>query len=209
VLGLLPIGLLLMGSVTAIEVSLVSFAAHRGGTSVSGLLIAVLSLGSVVGGICWGSRSQPGTSPQQLVVLLEVLGIGWAVLTVSENPWLLGGLLLLAGLALNPAITVMFGIMGDVATRDTLTESFGWLNALGSAGAAVGASITGAVVKSGANSGFLFASSMCVTGSVIALLFQPLWRRAMPPRLLQKLPGSASSRTPSSARSNRPTSFDG
>ncbi|MGH3773462.1 MAG: MFS transporter [Pseudonocardiaceae bacterium] len=177
VLVLLPIGLLLMGSITAIEVSLVSFATHRGGTSVSGLLIAILSLGSVVGGTWWGSRSQPGTSPQQLAVLLEVLGIGWAVLTVSGNPWLLGGLLLLAGLALNPAITTMFSIMDDIATRDTLTESFGWLNALGSAGAAAGASITGAVVESGANSGFLFAASMCATGGVIALLCQPLWRR--------------------------------
>lgn len=180
VLGMLPIGLLLMGSIAAIEVSLVSFADHGGRASVSGLLIAVLSVGGVVGGIYWGSRSHPGTNAQQLAVLLGVLGLGWAVLTVSGSPWLLGGLLLLAGLVLNPAITAMFSTMDDVATPDTLTESFGWLNALGSAGSAAGASVAGVLVGSGADGGFLLAAGMCATGCVIALVCQSLWRRARP-----------------------------
>ncbi|WP_171166067.1 MFS transporter [Streptomyces sp. I05A-00742] len=180
VLGLLPVGFLVMGSISVIEVSLVAFADDAGQRNASGALIAVLSVGGVLGGLYQGSRRQPGTHGQQLVVLLAALATGWALLAVFDNVWLLGCLLVVAGLALNPAITAQYSTMDDIAPQEALTESFGWLNALGSAGSSAGAAVAGVVVESGAGGGFLLAAGCCGLGCAIALSFQRTWRRGVP-----------------------------
>lgn len=176
VLGLLPVGFLLMGSITVIEIALVAFASQHGIPGTAGLLIAVLSVGGVLGGLYWGARKQPGTTPQQLMVLLVALAVGWALLALTGNPWLLAALLVVAGLALNPAITAQFSTMDGVAPEHTMTESFGWLNALASAGSAAGAAVTGALVRHQASPGFLLASGMCVAAFLVAVAMQKAWR---------------------------------
>lgn len=178
VLGVLPIGFLLMGSIAVIEVSLVAFAEHRGSPGLAGVLIAVLSVGGVAGGLYWGARKQPGTNPGQLMVLLAALGLGWGLLASTDVPWLLGALLLVAGLVLNPAITAQFSTMDDVAPEESITESFGWLNALASAGSAAGAAVVGLLVTERSEPGFLLAAGMCGLGAVIAVACQRLWRGA-------------------------------
>ena len=178
VLGLLPVGFLLLGSIAAVEVSLVSFAGHIGRQDLAGVLVAALSVGGVAGGVYWGSRRQPGTNAQQLAVLLGGLAAGWGLLALPAGPWALGGLLLLAGLALNPAITAAFSTMDDAAPQAALTESFGWLNALGSAGGAAGAAVAGSLVQQGATAGFLLAAGMCGAACAIACLLQPWWQPA-------------------------------
>ncbi|HEU0088989.1 MAG TPA: MFS transporter [Pseudonocardiaceae bacterium] len=180
VLGLLPIGFLLMGSITVIEVSLVAFAEHRGAPALAGVLIAVLSVGGVAGGFYWGARRQPGTNAQQLLFLLAALAIGWGLLASTDIVWLLGALLLLAGVVLNPAITAQFSTLDDVAPEEASTESFGWLNALASAGAAVGASVVGLLVTERSEPGFLLATGMCAVGFLIAAAFQSRWRSTEP-----------------------------
>ncbi|MGH4011676.1 MAG: MFS transporter [Pseudonocardiaceae bacterium] len=179
VLGVLPIGFLLMGSIAVIEVSLVAFAEHRGTPALAGALIAVLSVGGVVGGLYWGSRRQPGTSAGQLVVLLAALAVGWALLARADAAWLLGGLLLVAGLVLNPAITAQFSVMDYVAPPESITEAFGWLNALASAGSAAGAAAVGLLVTERSGPGFLLAAGMCGLGVVIAAACQRSWRGAV------------------------------
>lgn len=178
VLGVLPIGLLLLGSIAVIEVSLVAFAERSGRPSLAGVLIAVLSVGGVAGGLYWGGRRQPGTTTQQLLVLLALLATGWALLAAPDTAWLLAITLAAAGLVLSPAITAMFTTMDEVAPPDGLTETFGWLNALGAAGSAAGAMAAGALVGSGAGGGFLLAAGMCGVGVLVAAAFQPSWRRA-------------------------------
>jgi MFS family permease len=176
VLGVLPVGFLLMGSISVIEVSLVAFAEHSGAPALAGVLIAVLSVGGVVGGLYWGSRRQPGTNAQQLIYTLGALAVGWGLLASTAIPWLLVVLLLLAGLALNPAITAQFSTMDDVAPEEAITESFGWLNATASAGAAAGALVVGLLVTERSEPGFLLAAGMCATGLIIAATLQSRWR---------------------------------
>jgi MFS family permease len=180
VLGVLPIGFLLMGSIAVIEVSLVAFAEHHGTPALAGGLIAILSVGGVVGGLYWGARKQPGTNAQQLLFLLAALGVGWGLLASTESSFLLGILLFAAGLVLNPAITAQFSTMDDVAPRKAMTESFGWLNAVASAGGAVGASVVGLLVTRRPEPGFLLAAGMCATGVLIAATFQRRWRNTEP-----------------------------
>jgi MFS family permease len=180
VLGMLPVGFLLMGSIVVIEMTLVAFADQLRPSGMAGLLIAVLSVGGVVGGLYWGARRQPGTNAQQLMVLLVVLAAGWALLATTANPWLLAGLLALAGLMLNPAITAQFSTMDDLAPEDAITESFGWLNAVASAGSATGAAVTGLLVRQGPEAGYLLAAGMCTVAFLIALAMQRAWRVTQP-----------------------------
>jgi MFS family permease len=176
VLGMLPVGFLSIGSISVIEVSLVAFAEHQGAAGLAGVLIAVLSVGGVSGGLYWGARKQPGTNVQQLLFLLGALAVGWGLLSSTDIAWLLGVLLLVAGLVLNPAITALFSTMDDIAPEENLTESFGWLNAIASAGSAVGASVAGVIVTERSEPGFLLAAGMCAVGLVIAAVLSRRWR---------------------------------
>jgi MFS family permease len=178
VLGVLPVGLLLLGSIGAIEVSVVSFADHAGQPEVAGLLIAALSVGGILGGLAWGSRRQPGTTTGQALVLIAVTGAAWAALVLAEDVGVLVVLLVVAGLALTPAITAIYGVMDEVAPQEQLTESFGWLSSVGAAGSSIGSAAAGAVAGAVAGNGFLLAAAMCATAAGIALVCRPTWRRA-------------------------------
>jgi len=67
--ALLPISLLLMGSITVIEVALVAYAGHSGREFVVGYLVAALSVGGIASGLIWGSWSSAAAPAVRLPVL--------------------------------------------------------------------------------------------------------------------------------------------
>ncbi|MGA7670040.1 MAG: MFS transporter [Nitrolancea sp.] len=171
---LLPIGLLIPGSLTAVELGIIAFSSAHGAKALSGVLIAAMSVGSIAGGIYWGGRTQPGTPRRQLALLLFSMAAGMALLTLSRNVLLLGVLLLFVGLALAPSITVEYSLMAEVAPPDEITESFSWVNALGQAGAAAAVAVAGLfVTRMHDTGGFALAAVLAATAGLLASLFAP------------------------------------
>ena len=171
---LLPISFLIPGSLTAVELGIIAFSSAHGAKALSGVLIAAMSVGSIAGGIYWGSRSQPGTPRRQMTLLLLAMAGGMALLTVSRNVLLLGLLLVVVGLALAPSITVEYSLMAEVAPPDEITESFSWMNALGQAGAAAAVALAGLVVtRMHDTGGFALAAILAGAAALLCALFAP------------------------------------
>ena len=167
---LLPIGFAVAGSVTAIELALVAFARGHGHPALAGGLIALLSVGSIVGGLCYGAMRLDIGVLRQLAISSGILGVGFALGSLAGSGLLLGVIITATGLFLAPTITLEYSAMDEVADPDFMTESFALLNAIGQGGAAVAAVLAGFAGQHFHESAvFLVAAAMALVACLLAL----------------------------------------
>ena len=133
-------------AVGIVQVAVPAFADAHGSAATGGLLLAALSAGNLTGGLVYGARSWPGTLARRLVVLLALLGAGFALLSTADASLVLAALLALSGLVLAPATVVGSSLLDHVAPPGTATESFAVLVMGIVAGSAVGNALGGALV---------------------------------------------------------------
>jgi len=131
----------------ALEVAIPAFADSAGTPGMSGLLLAVWSLGSVTGGLWFGARVMSASLPRQYRWLLFGVTIGLAPLAWISSPWALGVLLFLGGTAIAPTLTVQSSLVGSIAPVHATTEAFTWLSTITVGASAVGAALGGALVE--------------------------------------------------------------
>jgi MFS family permease len=164
-------GTWLMLAIGILEVSLPAFAEESGTPGMSGLLLAVWSLGSAVGGLWFGARVLSTTLPRLYRWGLLGVTIGMAPLAAVGNPLLLGLLLFLGGTAIAPTLTVQSSLVGSIAPASASTEAFTWLSTVSFGASAIGAALGGAIIDSsfGVN-GALVAATVGAAGAVAVTL---------------------------------------
>jgi MFS family permease len=161
-------GAALMLGFGALEVAVPAFADDAGAPGMSGVLLALWSLGSVAGGLWFGVRVVSVSLPRQYRWLLLGVTIGLAPLTAASDPWVLGALLFLGGTAIAPTLTVQNSLVGAIAPAHATTEAFTWLSTMAAGASAVGAALGGALIESRAGvSGSLL---LAVAGAALAVL---------------------------------------
>lgn len=144
-LGLLPavaIGVLLGG----LELAAVALIISLAGESVAGVPAALISIGSIVGGLVYGRRRWPGTAAAQSVG--AVLGAAAAVVVGASVAGLLPAVLaafLVAGLFVAPAIVASY-LVADEAVQGASAESTAWVTAAFNVGTAGGTLLAGLLV---------------------------------------------------------------
>lgn len=141
VIAMLPVGF----AFGAIEVTLPAFADAEGNRQFAGVLIAVWSVGSALGGIIYGAR--PRALPLRTMHLWAAafVPVGMAVLALASSPGLMCVLVVFAGMPIAPLIATRNELAGVVALPGSETEAFTWpLTALVS-GVALGAAVAGAL----------------------------------------------------------------
>jgi MFS family permease len=161
-------GSLLMLGFGALEVAVPAFADAAGAPGLSGLLLALWSLGSVAGGLWFGARVVSASLPRQYRWLLFGVTIGLAPLTAASSPWVLGALLFLGGTAIAPTLTVQNSLVGALAPAHATTEAFTWLSTVATGASAVGAALGGALIESPA--GVSASLVLAVAGAALAVL---------------------------------------
>ena len=144
---LLLSGAALMLGFGALEVAIPAFADSTGSPGLSGLLLAVWSLGSVIGGLWFGARVLSTSLPRQYRLLLLGVTIGLAPLAWISSPWALGVLLFLGGTAIAPTLTVQNTLVGSMAPVHATTEAFTWLSTITVGASAIGAALGGALIE--------------------------------------------------------------
>lgn len=144
---LLMSGAALMLGFGALEVAIPAFADSAGSPGLSGLLLALWALGSVVGGLWFGARVLSTSLPRQYRLLLLGVTIGLAPLAWISSPWALGVLLFLGGTAIAPTLTVQNTLVGAMAPVHATTEAFTWLSTITVGASAVGAALGGALIE--------------------------------------------------------------
>jgi hypothetical protein len=151
---------------SAIEVSVVAAAKQAGHGGVSGVLLALWSVGSLLAGFVYGSRSWRGSVSQRLTVLLGVIVVVTAAMAPSSNLFALALLLMLNGANCAPAFSNIYLTAQRVAVPGAVTESYAWLSAGTMVGAAIGSALAGVAINThGAGGGFTVAA----LGTALAL----------------------------------------
>jgi MFS family permease len=157
-----PIALMGVG-LGAIEVGLPSLALHAGSRPASGLLLALWSLGSMTGGLWYGSRTwrAPLSTRYRTLLLAGVACIAPLIVTRSIPAGAVGAFL--AGLTIAPVFSCQYALIGRAVTPGVETEAFTWVSAALISGVAAGSALGGAAI-SAAGVGAPFVLACGVTG---------------------------------------------
>jgi MFS family permease len=128
-----------------LDVAVPAFAKAEGSSAVAGLLLAALAVGSMIGGVIYGSRPRTvsGVRYAQLSTLQAALMLP---LIFSDSALALGFSMALAGLAVAPLSTVSFGLLDVIAPAGTATEASSWVLTGYQFGLAMGTAAGGVIV---------------------------------------------------------------
>jgi MFS family permease len=175
-LASLPVGF----TFGTLEVVLPAFSEAEGARELAGVLLAVWSAASGVGGLVWGARGGRWPLVQAHLCFAWLLPLGVAPLVLAGSPLAMALLVVLAGLPIAPLIASRNQLVERVALPGTATEAFTWpLTAL-VAGVSLGAAASGAVVEASSwSTGVLVAMAVAIVGAALVLLR----RRTLLPRL--------------------------
>ncbi|TFV92682.1 MFS transporter [Blastococcus sp. CT_GayMR20] len=179
---LLLSGSALMLGFGALEVAIPAFADETGSPGMSGVLLAVWSLGSVVGGLWFGARVLSISLPRQYRLLLLGVTIGLAPLAWISSPWALGVLLFLGGTAIAPTLTVQNTLVGAMAPEHATTEAFTWLSTIAVGASAIGAAVGGGLIEGPFGVSGSLALAAAGAAGAVAITLVPGRRRDVPAR---------------------------
>jgi MFS family permease len=157
----------------ALEVAIPAFATAAGRPGLSGVLLAVWSLGSVGGGLWFGARVLSVSLPRQYRWGLLGVTIGLVPLAVVSSPWVLAALLFLGGTAIAPTLTVQNNLVGEIAPAHATTEAFTWLSTVAFGASAVGAAVAGALIDSSFGLPGALACSAVLAALAVAITLVP------------------------------------
>jgi MFS family permease len=135
-------------AVGAVEVAVPATLEPLGDATLTGPLLGIWGLGSLVGGLIVARMGAPADAPRRLALLLAAWGAAHAALAFGTDAVSLAALLALAGVAIAPTIVCANGMLDNLAPAGTLTEAFTWTTAGMTAGVALGAAVSGAIVDS-------------------------------------------------------------
>jgi MFS family permease len=154
VLASVPVGFTL----GTIEVVLPAFSAEEGARELAGVLLAVWSCASGVGGLAWGVLGTRVPLIEAHLRFAWLLPLAVAPLLLAGSPVSMAPLAILAGLPIAPLIASRNQLVERVAPAGTSTEAFTWpLTAL-VAGVAVGAATAGSVIEASSWAGGVVAA---------------------------------------------------
>jgi predicted MFS family arabinose efflux permease len=134
-------------SVGAVEVVVPAALDGTGHRDLTGVLLGVWGVGSMVAGLAVGRLGAARDAPRRLAIALVAWGIAHATLGASGDPVVLGLLLLFAGATIAPTFVSANGMLDHLAPAGTLTEAFTWTSTGISMGIAAGSTMAGALVE--------------------------------------------------------------
>jgi hypothetical protein len=153
------------------EVVVVAYANRRGVLGSAGLILMAWSFGSLVAGLVAGTV-HPRMAP--------VWRFRWGALALAASlvplpfiggPVLLGGLLMLSGMAIAPTLIAAVAVTQSVVPKNRLAEALGWNSTGLAAGVSLGSAVIGRLVDAeGVTGGFLGVVGAGVVLGVVSLL---------------------------------------
>ena len=160
-------GFLLVGACAAIEAGVVGAFGHDG--LEAGIVLAVFSVGSLVGGLSFGHIP---IGPWAMARRFLIVTIGVSAVVISLDIWWMGASLLFAGLGIAPALAVMFAMTSASVKFSETAEAYGWIGTGQLIGSAAGSAIAGFLIDGvGAAGAFWAAAIFAVAGTLVAAVF--------------------------------------
>ena len=142
----LAAGAALVLGFNATEIAVVAFVSGREASAAAGIVLAVWSIGSLIGGLAFGGRA--GRLDDAAVARsLLLIGAGVALTAAAPGPVVLAMLLFAGGMAVAPGLARLYGRVGATAPEGAATEAFGWMTVAMLVGATGGAALGGLSVE--------------------------------------------------------------
>ncbi|MHA6513725.1 MFS transporter [Tessaracoccus sp. Z1128] len=172
VLLMVVMSLLMIGAFAAMEAAVV--ASFGDGSVSAGVVLAISSFGSLLGGLAAGNRP---ISRWSLALRMLIVVVGFGLAALLSGFWGLSAALFLAGFGIAPALAAVSSVIaGSVPFAET-AEAYGWIGTGQLLGASVGSASAGiAIDAAGGHGGILVAVGIAAAGVVVASAF----RRAQP-----------------------------
>jgi predicted MFS family arabinose efflux permease len=180
---LVAIAVLVGGVIGALEVAVPTVATAHRDPAASGLLVAALAVGGITGAVAYAARRSRSEPALRLVTLLACLmTAAFALVGVEAALVAVGALLLLCGLALNPALTTISLLVDGHTPGPTAAEAFGWLSTGIAGGTGAASAIAGAVTQHGNTSRPAFLVAAIAAAAATATAAAARRRLGGPPR---------------------------
>jgi predicted MFS family arabinose efflux permease len=158
----------------ATEVGLPALALHAGSRTGAGLLLALWSVGSMAGGLWFGSRAWRSSLSVRYATLLVIAVVCTAPLIVAHSIAAGAVFSLLAGVTIAPVFSCQYALVGRSVAPGSETEAFTWVASALVSGIAAGSALGGALVAgSGASAPFVLSCAATALAAVMALVARP------------------------------------
>lgn len=154
-----------------IEIATMAYAAERGAPALAGVLLGVMSIGSALGGIVYGSRTWRLTLPRQFALTLAVMGIGVAPLALALPFWAFVSWCIGAGIVMAPALIIQSMLVAKQSRAEHSTEAFTWSSSALLAGVGIGLAFGGQILEIARSSAVFVAAAAASLGAAILALF--------------------------------------
>ena len=154
---------------------MVAGAEQLGSRTLAGPLLALWALGSMAGGLAFGSRASDRGPERRMVGLLLLVVAGIALLAVASGVVQLAAGMILAGLGIAPAIACLYLLVDRLAPAGTVTEAFTWVTTAFATGFAAGNALGGSLVHGvGTDRAFLVAAGGVAAAALLGRLRRPV-----------------------------------
>lgn len=174
----LPVGF----CIGAVEVAIPAFSEAQGSTELSGVLLALWSLSSGIGGLAFGLRGLRGGLVETYLLIALLFPLASLPLMAASSPVAMAGLVVLSGAPIAPMIASRNELVAAVAPDGTGAEAFTWLMTSLVAGLAAGAAVGGVAIEAeGWQAAVLVGAVAASLGTLIALLRRDALRPAVVP----------------------------
>ena len=173
VLLMTGLSIMVIGCLAAMEAAVVG--TFGKGSLLSGYVLAISSLGSMIGGLAVGHLMLRRWS---LTLRLIVVAIGMGSATLLSGFWGITAALFVTGLGTAPVIAAMSAIIaGNVTFADT-AEAYGWLTTGQLIGAALGLAAAGIAIDTfGGRGGMATSFTLAALAVIVAAVFRNISSR--------------------------------
>jgi predicted MFS family arabinose efflux permease len=125
------------------ELGAAAYAAEVGRPALAGVFLGLMSVGSAVGGLAYGSARWHVPLLRQFSMTLAIMGAGLAVLAAPWTLIMFGLLCILAGVVMAPALIIQSMLIAKTAKPEHTTEAFTWSTSALLAGVGLGMALGG------------------------------------------------------------------
>jgi predicted MFS family arabinose efflux permease len=168
-LRVFAVSALLAFALGLLEVGYPGFAAAAAMPAFGGVLIAINSTGSALGGIAYGGLRPTLPVPRQLAWLLMLMALPVAAHVPVTSPWLLAALALVAGIFIAPSITALTVLVAQIAPQRYATEAFTWSITAIVSGVGAGSAVGGVLIEAeGVAAAFALSAASAFAGGLLA-----------------------------------------
>jgi MFS family permease len=170
---------LITASLGLLEIGYPGFAAQVGIAPLAGVLLAVNSVGSAIGGLAFGALHWKLAPPRQLPRILGLMVLPLALQAMIGHAGALALVAFVAGLCIAPALTVVTMLVSTYAPARYATEAFTWAATCIVSGVGAGNAVGGLLLERfGASIVFATSAAVALLAGACALVLTARPRRA-------------------------------